>query len=120
MSENSLVEYVCPPSNGVDAPLDDAPTIPTTSFSSSEADEIEKNMRYFKTLENHRFKLHGLQLIIWCLIGYFLIVVLDSLLLNFFNWQTSTLVTSFVELLKFLVSTLIGFVFSENMKNKNE
>ena len=108
-----------PPSE-VDLPMDSEAKIPTKSIPSKEVDRIEAQMKLFKTFENHQFKIHGLYLILGCLITYFLIVVLDCISLNVFEWETSALVTSFVELLKFLVSTLIGFVFSESLKHSNE
>lgn len=116
MSQNSFDNYKFPISEVDVPPTNTEGDIPIVSMSKKEADIVEKR---FKMLETHEFKQHGLRVIIGCLIGYFLIVVLDSILFNVFEWQTSTLVTSFVELLKFLVSTLIGFVFSETIKSEN-
>lgn len=104
----------------VDIPFEEEIEVPTTTMSPSEADSVEKQMRVYKVFEKSAFKRYGLFMIIGCLSAYFLIVVISSILENVLSWTVSSLTTSFVELLKFLVSTLIGYVFSETIKSKEE
>lgn len=111
--------------NGIEEPLEQSDQNQTTSTLLSENDAVkfeqrmQMKMQLMDRKEKHALKKYGFQLIIGCLIGYFIIVILDFILCNSLNWETSSIASSFVELLKFLVSTLIGFVFSENTKNKN-
>lgn len=119
MSRNSVKNYKFPIEE-VDVPLNEDEDIPTTFISSHEADNIEKQMKVYRVFEKSAFKRYGLFLIVGCLCAYLLIVIISSILENVFNWEVSSLTTSFVELLKFLVSTLIGYVFSETIKEKNE
>lgn len=119
MSRNSIEDYQLP-THEVDVPLDGSNDIPTTFMSPKQADFVEKQMKVYKVIEKTTFKRYGLFLIVGCLGAYFLIVVLSSILENVCGWAISSLATSFVELLKFLVSTLIGYVFSETIKSKDE
>ena len=107
--------------NGIEEPFEQSlqNQIMSTSLSENDGMKWEQKMQIMDREETHALKKYGFQLIIGCLIGYCIIVILDSILCNVFNWETSSIATSFVELLKFLVSTLIGFVFSESTKNKN-
>lgn len=120
MNQNSIEDYQFPVGE-VDVPLkEEEEEIPVAFIPPHEADNIEKQMKVYKVIEKTAFKRYGLFMIIGCLSAYFLIVVVSSILENVFEWQVSTLTTSFVELLKFLVSTLIGYVFSETIKSKDE
>ena len=119
MNQNSNNDYQFP-LDEVDVPIEPSTDIPTTFMTSGEADYIEKQMKVYRVIEKSAFKRYGLFMIIGCLVAYFLIVALSSILENLCGWTVSTLTTSFVELLKFLVSTLIGYVFSETVKNKDE
>lgn len=87
-----------------------------TQFSPRQADDFEKRANYADRMDKHVYKKHGLKLMIGCGIAYFIIVIFDTLCVNIGSWTTSTLTSGFVELLKFTSSTLIGFVFSENLK----
>lgn len=106
--------------NGIDEPFETEDNVKATYLNTHTTLKLEEQIKVFETKEKHVFKRYGLYLIVGCLAGYFLIVVLDSILVNFMNWKTTSLETSFMELLKFLISSLIGFVFSESIKNKNE
>ena len=106
---------------GIEEPLEQSCQNQITSIllSGDDATKFEQKLQIFQINEEHTLKKYGFRLIIGCLVGYFLIVILDFVLCNVFNWETSSISTSFVELLKFLVSTLIGFVFSESTKSRN-
>lgn len=65
------------------------------------------------------YRSRGFWLMIGCLGAYLFLVIFDSLI-SFNGHKISDLAGNFVELLKFVVSTLIGFVFSENLKNDND
>lgn len=80
------------------------------------ANKLEQHAKYADRMERHIYKRHAYQLLIGCLIAYGLLVIMDTIIPNF-NIEASKMSEGFVELLKFIVSTLIGFVFSENLKN---
>ena len=82
-------------------------------------ESLEQKAKYADRMEKHIYKKHGLHLMIGCLIAYGALVVLDTLVPNF-KIEMSKLSDGFVELLKFIVSTLIGFVFSESLKHDKE
>lgn len=82
-------------------------------------ESLEQKAKYADRMEKHIYKKHGLHLMIGCLIAYGTLVVLDTLIPNF-NIEMSKLSDGFVELLKFIVSTLIGFVFSESLKHDKD
>lgn len=87
----------------------------TKSFDAKTAEELERQANYADRMEKHVYKKHGLKLMIGCGIAYIILVVFDTITINI-GWQTSSLSNGLVELLKFVISTLIGFVFSENVK----
>lgn len=89
-----------------------------TTISDKMADYLERQADYADRMDKHVYKKHGLKLMIGCGIMYCSLVLIDTALLNFFKWETSGLMTGFVELLKFVISTLIGYVFSEIKKDK--
>ena len=87
----------------------------TKSVDKKTADDLERQANYADRMDKHVYKKHGLKLMIGCGIAYILMVIFDTITINF-GWQTSSLASGLVELLKFVISTLIGFVFSENVK----
>lgn len=100
-------------------------SVKTRLISSKSADEFEKRMeqqaRYYEKMDKHIYKRLGFRLLVGCGIAYLVLVILDMVLINFCkSWEQSPLVNSFVELLKFVISTLIGYVFSETTKSKND
>lgn len=92
---------------------------PAKSISNAESEKLEKQVRYADRMERHIYKRYGYKLLIGCLLGYGFLVLFDTIISGF-NFAISAFADSFVELLKFVVSTLIGFVFSENLKNDKE
>ena len=109
----------------VDIPLNSeniksVPCNPTTKLlKSKEIDKLEHQAKYFDAMDKHVYKKKGFDLLVGCGIAYFLLVVFDTIVINAFSWKTSVLSEGFIELLKFIMSTLIGFVFSET-KNKSD
>lgn len=90
-------------------------------FQKKQIADLEQQANYADRMDKHVYKKHGLHLMIGCGIAYFVIVLFDTIFKNCFDWEMSTLSSGLVELLKFTISTLIGFVFSENInKDKNE
>ncbi len=69
-------------------------------------------------MDKHRYKRRGFQLILLCILLYTLIVVGDSFL-KAYGLEISTYVDGFIELIKFLISTLVGFVFADSFKGSN-
>lgn len=80
---------------------------------------LEQKAKYADRMERHIYKRHGLHLLVGCLIGYGALVVFDTFV-PLMNVTTSEFSSALGELLKFVISTLIGFVFSENLKNDKE
>lgn len=78
---------------------------------------MEAEFKYAERMEKHVYKRHGLVLLICSGIAYIILVVFDTLVINN-GWQTSPFMEGLVELIKFTISTLIGFVFSEKLKDK--
>lgn len=89
------------------------------SVAKKETESLEQKAKYADRMERHIYKRHGLHLLIGCLIAYGLVVVFDTFV-PLLKVTTSEFSSGFVELLKFVVSTLIGFVFSESLKNDKE
>lgn len=96
----------------------------TTILPSKQVDnfeeELEKKAQIFDKMDKHLYKQHGFHLLIGCGIAYLVLVIFDVIVSNAFSWKQSELMNGFVELLKFVISTLIGYVFSETQKHKNE
>ena len=86
------------------------------SVSDTESERLERQFRYADRMERHIYKRQGFRLLIGCLIGYGYLVIFDTIIVSS-GLTTSTFFEGFIELLKFVVSTLIGFVFSENLKS---
>ena len=74
---------------------------------------------YADRMDKHYYKRKGFQFILICLIGYAVIVIIDSVLQTFFEIKISSYADGFIELLKYIVSTLIGFVFADT-RHKDE
>lgn len=92
---------------------------PTQALKDKEASSFENKANFADRMDKHWYKKYGLDLMIGCGVVYILLVLFDSITCNMFKWQTSELMNGLIELLKFVVSTLIGFVFSENRKKDN-
>lgn len=90
----------------------------TETLNNDKAIWLENQANYVDRMEKHWFKKYGLNLMIGCGIVYIALVIFDTITYNIWEWKASELMTGLIELLKFVVSTLIGFVFSENLKNK--
>lgn len=84
-----------------------------------EEQQLQRELKRQNNEQKYVFKKRGLYLMIGCGTVYAIIVITDTILSNAFNWEMSSLTNGFVELLKFIISTLIGFVFSES-KKENE
>ena len=110
-------EIVIPEEDEPISPISNIINLQTSvnQLSSSEVDNMEKQAEYADRMDKHVYKKHGLKLMVGCIIGYGALVLFDSIIVNF-GWKISSLAQGYVELLKFLVSTLIGFVFSETLK----
>lgn len=110
--------------SGIDTPLNYDDELKDTdkikTISSDKVDYIEKQIGLYDKLDKHIYKHHAFNLLIGCGIAYLIIVILDTVVSNAFSWQSSELTTGFVELVKFVISTLIGYVFSEVQKHKKD
>lgn len=91
-----------------------------TTMSPSKANKLEEKANYYKKMGNAIYKFYGFYLLIGCGVTYLLIVILDTIFSNALDWKTSELTEGFLELVKFVISTLMGYVFSETQKNKNK
>ena len=104
----------------IDEPLEEPDTLPTCTISAKKAENIEAQMKIASVKERRYFKKHGFKLIVCCLAAYGIIAVGDYIISNFIGWQVNTLLTNFVELLKFTISSLIGYVFAEITDKKED
>lgn len=91
----------------------------TQALKNKEISSLENKANYADRMDKHWYKKYGLDLMIGCGVVYILLVVFDTIACNLLEWQTSELMNGLIELLKFVVSTLIGFVFSESRKKDN-
>lgn len=118
--KEKILEIDIPPSSSlIDDSEDYSQKIVERSVAKNMTETLEQKAKYADRMERHIYKRHGYQLMIGCLIAYGALVLVDTFIPNF-NIEMSKLSDGFVELLKFIVSTLIGFVFSENLKNDKE
>lgn len=104
----------------VDEPFEDAdikkPYTGIQTLKNNEVTSLEEKANYADRMDKHWYKKYGLDLMIGCGIAYIVLVIFDTVTCNIWAWKTSELMTGLIELLKFVVSTLIGFVFSESKK----
>ena len=104
----------------VDEPFEDADIkklyTGIQTLKNNEVTSLEEKANYADRMDKHRYKKYGLDLMIGCGIAYIALVIFDTVTCNIWSWKTSELMTGLIELLKFVVSTLIGFVFSESKK----
>lgn len=119
-SKEKILEIDVPPNT---IPTDEdgiyATKIVEQSVAKNVTETLEQKAKYANLMERHIYKRHGLHLLIGCLCAYGLVVVFDTFT-PLMNVKISEFSSGFVELLKFVVSTLIGFVFSESLKNDKE
>lgn len=103
----------------IDVPFKDDPkyqVLDTSLISKHRVDAIENAVKYADSMDKHIYKKHGLNLLWATGIAYIIMVIFDTIITNVFSWQTSELMHGLIELLKFLVSTLMGYVFCETSK----
>lgn len=87
------------------------------TLSNKDVDKMEAEFKYAEKMEKHVYKRHGLNLLIWSGVAYIVLVIFDTYIINK-GGQTSPYMEGLVELIKFIISTLIGFVFSDKLKDK--
>ena len=109
------------PAPDIDQPFsqEGSETIPIHSMSQQEGSDIESKLKMEKARESRYFRERGFKLIIICLIAYALIAVVVSIISACTDWDPDTTVTGFTELLKFIISSLIGYVFAD-ITNKDK
>lgn len=104
----------------VDEPFEDADIkklyTGIQTLKNNEVTSLEEKANYADRMDKHWYKKYGLYLMIGCGIAYIVLVIFDTVTCNIWSWKTSELMTGLIELLKFVVSTLIGFVFFESKK----
>lgn len=107
--------------NEIDVPLHQHSELSEVKIiPSNEVNEIEEKVKLADKMEKHVYKKHALHVMVACGTVYLSLVIFDTVVMNAFSWKSSSLMQGFVELLKFVISTLIGFVFSENIKKKDD
>lgn len=79
--------------------------------------DIEEQIKAAKSYHNILLQDKGFHLLIFCIILVACIYAADCFLINN-GMQSSTLMKSFFELLKFIISILIGFVFAKVAVNE--
>lgn len=109
---------------GVDVPIKDNNELKnnnkTTKIPKKKVNKYEDKVNFYKKMGNAIYKYNGFYLLIGCGLTYLLIVILDTIFSNALKWETSELTEGFLELVKFVISTLMGYVFSETKKNEND
>lgn len=103
----------------IDTPFEDDPKYQcfnTLLINKHDVDTLENAVKYADGMDKHIYKKHGLNLLWATGIAYIIMVLFDTIITNVFSWQTSELMHGLIELLKFLVSTLMGYVFCETSK----
>lgn len=104
--------------SGIDIPFEsDESTYQVQQMDENAVTYLERHAEIADKMEKHVYKRHALNLLIGCGIGYFVLVIGDTIVTNL-GWVQSPLAEGLVELLKFIISTLIGFVFSDKLKDK--
>ena len=86
-------------------------------LSNKDVDKLEAEFKYAEKMEKHVYKRHGLNLLICSGVVYVLLVIFDTVIINS-GYQTSPFMEGLLEMIKFIISTLIGFVSFYNIKDK--
>lgn len=94
----------------IDVPFEDKPAA-VSRLSDASVEELEKRVKLASDYFNVRLKDNALRLIVFCIVTIILICVADSFLINF-NLKTSAFLNGTFELFKFLLSSLIGYLFA--------
>jgi hypothetical protein len=79
-----------------------------------EVKDYEKRIQALKDFQNIRIKEKAYSLILACIIVLLLLYGIDTLLINL-ELKNSQLLNGVFELIKFLLSSLFGFVFAQKM-----
>ncbi|WP_312280966.1 hypothetical protein [Oscillibacter sp.] len=94
-----------------DAPFDDS-TECETEIPSKTVSALEKKIRAARKLQNIMLKDKGFRVMLLCITLASGTYVSDCILINR-GMESSSLMTGFFEMLKFIISILIGFVFAK-------
>lgn len=82
---------------------------------------IKNIIDYHDNMDRHKYKRYGFWMIVGALSAFLMISILDSILLNRISeYKTSSVTEGFVDLLKYIIPTLIGFVFADSKGNKSK
>lgn len=87
-----------------------------TEIPARDVDEIEKRLKVAKGWQNLLLKDEGFWLLILCIVLAAGTYIADCVLINN-GLKSSSLMTGFFELLKFIISILLGFVFAKASDN---
>ena len=79
-----------------------------------EVKDYEKQIKALKDIQSIRIKEKAYGLIIACIVIILLLYGVDTMLLNF-GLKNSQLLNGLFELIKFLLSSLFGFVFAQKL-----
>lgn len=79
-----------------------------------EVKDYEQRIKAMKELQNIKIKEKAYTLILACIVVLLLLYGTDTVLMNM-GLQNSQLLNSVFELIKFLLSSLFGFVFAQKM-----
>lgn len=84
-------------------------------------DGIRNVIDYHDNMDRHKYKRYGFWLIVATMVAFLLVAILDSFLVNFISeYKTSSITEGFIDLLKYIIPTLIGFVFADTKGNKSK
>lgn len=74
-------------------------------------------------MDRHKYKKYGFWLIVATLGSFFLLSILDIVLSNtskIEEYKESTILEGFIDLIKYIIPTLIGFVFADPKGSKDK
>jgi len=81
-----------------------------------DVNEIERRLKIARGMQNIVLKDKGYWLLIMCIVLAVGTYVLDCVFVNK-GLQSSALMTGFFELLKFIITILVGFIFAKTIDN---
>lgn len=83
------------------------------SLSEQEINILERKIDLFGKIKREK---KGFILLFCCLSVYGILISCEYVFSNIWDWEVSNTMQGYTELLKFMVSTLVGYLFSETKK----
>lgn len=82
---------------------------------------LKNVLDYHDNMDRHKYKRYGFWTIVGTLGAFLIISVIDMFLVNNVkDYQESSILEGFIDLLKYVIPTLIGFVFADSKGTKSK